>query len=212
MATPSRSRRSATNPSTPNSVDSRGTAGVPWHVKKLVAQELEDLYPLHLCPGQTNSATALANTGLQPISRFLDNLLDKDPENNAGVGNRGDPIREQIGDLIRKWRLKHKEEYRKRVVVRHQIVQTPQRTRKGGTAKAIPKQKDSDSDSDSDSSYPFLTPIKPKETPTKAAAPKTKTPEVKMSDDFRLLSDGTLEGLCLFKNCYFSACVFKSCY
>ena len=122
----SRTRRSsAANTPGDQSVASRASAssstkrsGIPVNIQKQLAQELESAYPIGLCPAESNSAQALLDTGKQALSKFLDQLVEEDPENNSVFGQRGDKIRDQIGDLIQWWKKKDNKEYRQRVVVK----------------------------------------------------------------------------------------------
>ena len=125
-STPRRQRRSsAANTPGDQSVASRASAssstkrsGVPVNIQKQLAQELESAYPIGLCPAESNSAQALLDTGKQALSKFLDQLVEEDPENNSVFGQRGDKIRDKIGDLIQWWKKKDNKEYRQRVVVK----------------------------------------------------------------------------------------------
>jgi hypothetical protein len=209
MTTPSRRRSGAANPSTPGSgsVASRTSDGVPSHIKKLVAQELERRFPIHLCPKDTHSIHALLNTGTQALSKFLDELVAEDPVNNVGVGKRGDKIRDKIGDLVHTWKLKTKEDYRKLVIVRYGVIQVP--SRKPRNVKGAGGDEEQSVASD----------LTPENTPAKKQPPARKQPPVRKPDtppiktvfasagsdkkqakmsgssNCRLLSDGTLEGM-----------------
>lgn len=225
MTTPARqrSRRSSGAPNTPGSVASESDQiGVPWHVKKLIAQELEVRFPISLCPGDTHSVHALLDSGTQPLSRLLDDIVAADPENNIVVGKRGDRIRVLIGDLIQQWKLKSKVDYKKKVIQKHKVVLIP--SRKARYTPRANQKTDvavSDNEEEEDSEASELTEDAPakkqpaKKAPTKkkaaadiqeppcsppiksvtTGAATKKAPESTMSGDTcRLLSDGTLEG------------------
>ena len=117
-----RTRRSsrASKPNTPGgdiSVASRSSTsstktGVPANIQKQLAQELERAFPIESFGPFENSAVGLLNSERQALSKFLDRLVEEDPDNNAVFGERGEKIRDKIGDLIQYWKKKSREEYR----------------------------------------------------------------------------------------------------
>jgi hypothetical protein len=213
MTTPS--RRQTIKVSTPGSAASEGDAsGVPWHVKKLLAQEIEKRFPLNLCPEDSNSVAALLNSGTQPLSQLLDNLVAEDPENNQGAGVRGDRVRTLNGDLIQTWKMKTKEEYLHKVVVKHGVKQEPSRK-----PRYQPKDKKVEGSKEADEIEESFTSPQPKRKNTKSDSPiigsrisaaKQETSKLSVtsttssttgqskggSSSINLLSDGTLEGMC----------------
>lgn len=182
--------------------------GVPWNIKKSLAQELENKFPLCYCPGDTNSCHSLiaSSTGSQPLAFFLDDLIAKDPDNFSHFGARGSDIRSRIGDLFQHWKRKEKEEYRQRVVQRHRVTQVSARKAPTTQRQAVLEVEDEDfSDLSGDDSVLGST-------PKKAAAAKANTAsatkkeavrsfhrsyqaKTNMSSNFKDLDDGTLEGM-----------------
>ena len=132
-----RTRRSsrASKPNTPGgdiSVASRSSTsstktGVPANIQKQLAQELERAFPIESFGPFENSAVGLLNSERQALSKFLDKLVEEDPDNNAVFGERGEKIRDKIGDLIQYWKKKSREEYRRNVVNRLGIKLEPVR-------------------------------------------------------------------------------------
>ena len=94
--TPRGKRTASRKVNTPGdaSVTSTGSLkpGVPWNIQKQFAQELENKYPLVHCPTDGNSVKALLDTGYLALSRFLDDLIDKDPESINIYGPRASRI------------------------------------------------------------------------------------------------------------------------
>ena len=198
--------------------------GVPWNIQKQLAQELENAFPINLCPEESNSALALDNLGHQGFSKFLDDLVAADPENNSVFGKRGDEFRGKLRDLVYNWKKKSSTEYRTKVLFKFGVKLTPIRNRKkSAAAKQVQEEVDSDL---SDEFLPQI-PTKPAtvtksdpligktigSTPknaAKAAAPKVQetkrsidiskesksgTKTFKMSaSPFNLLSDGIIQG------------------
>lgn len=123
-------KRSTRQTNTPGdaSVVSRSSTGslkpgVAWNIQKQLAQELERAFPLAFCPDEGNSVTALIDTsGTQALSRFLDNLVNEDPDNAPLFGTRGSQERGKIGDLIQQWKKNKKEDYRRKVVIRLGVI------------------------------------------------------------------------------------------
>ena len=215
MTTPS--RRQMIKVSTPGSVASEDE-GVPWHVKKLLAQAIERRFPLNLCPEDSNSVVALLNSGTQPLSRLLDDLVAEDPENNQGVGVRGDRVRTLIGDLIQTWKTKTKEEYLQKVVVKHGVKQEPSRKPRyqpkdkkaeGNSDKKEEGSKEAEPEIEESFTSPQPKPKNTKSDPPVSAQKETSKRSVTLTNtknttmssskggsSINLLSDGTLEGMC----------------
>ena len=87
-STPRRTSRRNSKAATPGdaSVASRASTGsekpgVPWHIQKAFAQDLEDKFPLAFCPPEGNSVLALLDSGeAHALSKFLDELCLEDEE------------------------------------------------------------------------------------------------------------------------------------
>jgi len=118
-----RSVRSTSVRST-TSVDSE--SGVPWNIKKQLAQDIEDEFPL----ASGGIALLYAQPG-QPLSRFL---TERNTHHGEEIyGKRGETIRDQIRDCCYKWKIKSYEDYDKNVIQRYKVVRRagkPQRPRK----------------------------------------------------------------------------------
>lgn len=213
-----RSTSAAKPPPTPGdaSVASRTSTGslrpgIAWNVQKALAQELEKAFPLVHCPATGNSVTALLDTGKQALSKFLDRLLDEDPENANLFGVRGDADRRlKIGDLIQGWKKNDKEEYRRKVLIRLKVKQ--EKGRKPKELRELTREElgdDVESDLSSDEGFADVQSpnTKPRQKQS-VAKPSTRQdligrsisskPTSKMSasdkSPFALLSDGTLQG------------------
>jgi len=210
-----RNARSSTA-STPGgaSVDSAGNSGLPWNVQKALAAEIEKAFPFYDLPtrGDTkNSTHALYNSGTQALDKLLNKLVADNPEENLPLhGKRGDKKRRQISDLCQHWRSKERENCCVAVCQRFSVKHT--RTDK---LPKTPKEDDaSASDSSVEEEFELDEIASPSPRPTempKKATPKRKdtlvgstvSAALKMGDTnpnnrFVMLSDGTLQGACLF--------------
>ena len=205
MSTPRRTRSTRrANTGTPGEISVSSTAssvkpGVPWIIRKSFAQELENAFPLVHCQQDGNSLLSLIESGskTQPVAVFLDDLIAQDPDNFSHFGARGSEIRSQIGDLVQHWKKKSKTEYQQRVVQRHKVVQV-----KGRIAKKKKAVLDEEELSDlSEEEDPLIGSTVAK---TSKSAPATKQKQAPkrsfqakttMSSSFKVLDDGTLEGM-----------------
>lgn len=99
-----RSRKKALTPGG-DSVASLNSTGsykpsLPWSVQKELGQELENKFPLW--KGQ-HPVEALRASGKQGLAKFLDQLIEQDPNKADWFGKRGDPVRQSIGTVFAYW-------------------------------------------------------------------------------------------------------------
>ena len=166
-----RSNRSTRSTSVRSVASAESESGVPWNIKKQLAQDIEDEFPL-----ASGGIALLLNQPGQPLSRFL---TERNKAHGEPIcGKQGDEIRERLSDLAYRWKQKTCEEHDKYIIQKHKVIRRPgkpqARVRKAYGDSEDEASQDGGSSLSSAGSYEKATPQKPTpKTPTASKPPRS---------------------------------------